>query len=393
LLALLSYSDLPPSPSSRNWNREMMDDILPLAMPQNMKTQSFAVTEVKTLKHTHTWVIKGFSQCECRYLETVPVVPSLDTSKHAFRVRLHPQGNKESNKDFCFFQVFSQTSLKYRAKFSVANTRGEEIPATVYNGTQQLNGYFEYIRREQLIQHIQPQDEIKLSLMLTIVQDTVTRNTHVDPAITMPPELTIRTMAKQLGEQYKDPQFTDFVIKCVDEKKREQEIKCHRFMLYSRSPVFRAMLQEHTLEYKNSEVKFDDIDFDIMEVFIEFLYSGNFNKVSRDHTIVQELLKLGDRFAVLELRDAAEIALRQNLNIENVCEVLQIADLHNAKILKRECLRFICNHTVEVLRTESWNQLSTQSPDLITACMSHMVKSDESDDPPSKRFRSNDCSS
>uniref|UniRef100_A0A914YEX6 BTB domain-containing protein n=1 Tax=Panagrolaimus superbus TaxID=310955 RepID=A0A914YEX6_9BILA len=370
-----------------------MDDILPLAIPQNMKTQSFAVTEVKTLKHTHTWVIKGFSQCECRYLETVPVVPTLDASKHAFRVRLHPQGNKESNKDFCFFQVFSQTSLKYRAKFCVANCKGEEIPATVYNGTQQLNGYFEYIRREQLIQHVQPQDEIKLSLQLTIVQDTVTRNTHVDPGITISPELTVRTMAKQLGDQFKDPQFTDFLIKCTDpSSKQEKEIKCHRFMLYSRSPYFRAMLQDHTLEFKKSEVNFEDIDFDIMQLFIEFLYSGNFNKVSKDHTVVQELLKLGDRFEVMELREAAEIALRQNLNVENVCEVLQIADLHNTKALKRECLRYICNNAVEVLRTDSWAQLSTHCPDLVTACMSHMVKSEESDDPPSKRFRSNDCS-
>jgi speckle-type POZ protein len=369
-----------------------MDDILPLAIPQNMKTQSFAITEVKTLKHTHTWVIKGFSQCECRYLETVPVIPSLD-NRHSFRVRLHPQGNKESNKDFCFFQVFSQTSLKYRAKFCVANVRGEEIPATVYNGTQQLNGYFEYIRREQLIQHVQPQDEIKLSLQLTIVQDTVTRNTHVDPGISIPPELTVRTMARQLGEQFKDPQFTDFTVKCIDtSSKQDKEIKCHRFMLYSRSPVFRAMLQEHTLEFKKSEVYFDDIEFDIMQLFIEFLYSGNFNKVSKDHTVVQELLKLGDRFEVMELREAAEIALRQNLNIENVCEVLQIADLHNTKALKRECLRFVCNNAVEVLRTDSWTQLSTHCPDLVTACMSHMVKSEDSDDPPSKRFRSSDCS-
>lgn len=87
-----------------------------------------------------------------------------------------------------------------------------------------------------------------------------------------------------------------------------------------------------------------------MKIFIEFLYSGNFNKVSKEYSIVQELLKLGDRFEVMELRDAAETALRQNLNIENVCEILQIADLHNTKNLKRECLQYICNNAGEVLR-------------------------------------------
>ena len=56
------------------------------------------------------------------------------------------------------------------------NTRNEEVPATVYTGTQQLNGYFEYIRRDLLISHIQPDDEIKLFLNLTIISDTKTKN-------------------------------------------------------------------------------------------------------------------------------------------------------------------------------------------------------------------------
>lgn len=192
-----------------------------------------------------------------------PNIPNLDSSKHTFRVRLHPQGNKESNKDFCFFQVFSQTSFKYRAKFTVQNVRGDELPATVYNGTQQLNGYFEYIRREQLIQHIQPQDEIKLVLNLTIIQETVTRNTSLDPCVAISPDMTTRALAKQLGEHFKDPQFTDFTIKCMDSSKVLREIKCHKFILYSRSRVFRAMLQSHTMEYKDSEVKFNDIEYEV----------------------------------------------------------------------------------------------------------------------------------
>lgn len=38
-----------------------------------------------------------------------------------------------------FFQVFaSNNSQKFKAKFAVFNTRNEEVPATVYNGTQQV---------------------------------------------------------------------------------------------------------------------------------------------------------------------------------------------------------------------------------------------------------------
>jgi len=52
----------------------------------------------------------------------------------------------------------------------------------------QLNGYFEYIRRDVLIGHIQPSDEIQLLLNLTIVSDTITKNSQnvISPVVPEP---------------------------------------------------------------------------------------------------------------------------------------------------------------------------------------------------------------
>lgn len=183
-------------------------------------------------------------------------------------MRLHPQGNKESNKDFCFFQVFSQSNYKYKAKFTVVNVSGEEIPATVYNGTQQLNGYFEYIRREQLIQHIQPQDEVKLILKLSVVYETVTKT--MGPNVSKLDDCSLCAFSRDISDSFTcDNNFTDFIISCNDATEKKREINCHRFMLYSRSKVFRAMLQEHTGEYKAGKVHFPDIDYDVS--FFTFL--------------------------------------------------------------------------------------------------------------------------
>lgn len=33
-------------------------------------SDSWSTTEVRTLQHSHVWAIRGFSQCDCRYLET-----------------------------------------------------------------------------------------------------------------------------------------------------------------------------------------------------------------------------------------------------------------------------------------------------------------------------------
>ncbi|RCN43677.1 hypothetical protein ANCCAN_10321 [Ancylostoma caninum] len=41
---------------------------------------SWSTTEVRSVTHSHVWTIKGFSQCECRYLETSAKIRDLTVS-------------------------------------------------------------------------------------------------------------------------------------------------------------------------------------------------------------------------------------------------------------------------------------------------------------------------
>jgi hypothetical protein len=86
------------------------------------------------------------------------------------------QGNKSSNLEFAFFQIFSMAqNAKFKAKFYVYNSSNEEISTTVYSGAQQLNGYFQYVRRADLLKHIELDDELRLSVSLTSYSDTLMR--------------------------------------------------------------------------------------------------------------------------------------------------------------------------------------------------------------------------
>ncbi|KAK5978139.1 hypothetical protein GCK32_000420 [Trichostrongylus colubriformis] len=92
-------------------------------------------------------------------------------------------------------QIFSTSNFgdshrhlfKAKFKFTVFNSRNEEIPTTVYTGNQQLHGYFEYIRRDLLISHVHPSDELQLVLNMTVTFDTVTRTSQA-PKTLGPPE-------------------------------------------------------------------------------------------------------------------------------------------------------------------------------------------------------------
>ncbi|KAL3098237.1 hypothetical protein niasHS_002073 [Heterodera schachtii] len=367
-------------------------------------SDSWSSTEVRSLQHTHMWTIKGFSQCEVRYLETSVRIKDSHTSSGCssqsnslvgasaggglmgggaaaaaaaaadnanylqFKIRLHPQGNKESNKDFCFFQVFSCTNVKFKAKFSVYNTRSEEVPATVYTGTQQLNGYFEYIRRDLLINHIMPQDEIQLLLNLTIVSDTITKNSQntINQAM---PEPRPCELAKDLEVMFGQNRHTDFKIVCRGEGKEMHELNAHKVVLAARSPVFSAMLEPHTEEAQKSEVFYEDIDFEVMREMLFYMYSGRSPLLQQ---MALDLLAVADRFQLIGLKEMADQVLRAGLSTDNVCRNLVLADMHNALDLKADALRFIAQYSNNVIMTDGWAEMVKEHPRLVTEVVAAM---------------------
>uniref|UniRef100_A0A8R1E097 BTB domain-containing protein n=1 Tax=Caenorhabditis japonica TaxID=281687 RepID=A0A8R1E097_CAEJA len=300
-----------------------MDNTL---MQLKHSADSWSTSEVRSLVHKHMWTIRGFSQLECRYLETSAKIkdiskdvgrlqasPSSQPSSSGglpelpditFRIRLHPQGNKESNKDFTFFQCFnnqssSNTSSAFKAKFKFAvyNSRSEETPTTVYSGTQQLHGYFEYIRREVLISHVQPSDDLHLVLNITVTFDTLTKASQnvrsLPPELPKPIEVT-----KDLENLFRSGKHADFTLVVEG-----RELKAHRAILSARSPVFAAMLEPHTAEAQTSRVILKDIDYDVVQSLLYYIYTGSCPSMG-PHAL--EILAAAERYALPGLKNFAE---------------------------------------------------------------------------------------
>ena len=61
-----------------------------------------------------------------------------------------------------------------------------------------------------------------------------------------------------------------------------------------------------------------------------------------------------------------EEALCNGLTVENVSEVLILADLHSAEQLKAQAIEFInTRHVTDVMETGSWKQMVASHPHLI----------------------------
>lgn len=79
-------------------------------------------------------------------------------------------------------------------------------------------------------------------------------------------------------------------------------------------------------------VKIGDIEFDTLQELVRFIYS---NKVDAEKLkeIAINLYSIADRYAVEELKILCENYLKENICVDNVVEVLNLADLHEAKEL------------------------------------------------------------
>lgn len=85
-----------------------------------------------------------------------------------------------------------------------------------------------------------------------------------------------------------------------------------------------------------------------MMELIKYIYSGRMT--TRDQQMLQELLKVGERFEVDELKCAAETALKSLIRVDNVCSLLSLADIHNSSNLRKACLRFISLNMGDALK-------------------------------------------
>ena len=62
-----------------------------------------------------------------------------------------------------------------------------------------------------------------------------------------------------------------------------------------------------------------------------------------------------------DLKSICETEIGSELNIESVCDVLILADMHSANNLKDTAIEFIKDNSYEVIKTNGWKRLQSNT--------------------------------
>ena len=134
-------------------------------------------------------------------------------------------------------------------------------------------------------------------------------------------------------------------------KVKEKEFKAHKVVLAAMSPVFEAMFQEGYKEHEDNYVNIEDMDSDVFEVFLRYLYSGQVDKLEEMFTV---LLAAADKYDVQPLRDICIQHMAKNISFDNAVDMLALADRHSVESVKSLALQFIKLNFADFVKTKFW---------------------------------------
>ncbi|CAL1281802.1 unnamed protein product [Larinioides sclopetarius] len=161
---------------------------------------------------------------------------------------------------------------------------------------------------------------------------------------------------------YNDQFLTDIVLETAT-----KSFPAHKNVLYARSSVFRAMLNNDMKEKNTDCIKVEDLEDETVQRLLIFLYSDSLEELQWESAT--ELYYAADKYAIEKLKIICSSFLVDNLNTSTASELLLFADTHSDRDLKKVIEDFILEHEKEVFGSEEWEKLIETNPQLVIKTM------------------------
>ncbi|KAJ8669898.1 hypothetical protein QAD02_001157, partial [Eretmocerus hayati] len=137
--------------------------------------------------------------------------------------------------------------------------------------------------------------------------------------------------------------FSDFTLNVKNEK-----FHVHKNILSAKSPVFSAMFEHGMRENNENGIDIPDIEPVVMKDLLTFIYTGKIESIDK---LNANLFLAANKYDITKLKDACEIALIHNLNMDNLADVLGVVDLFVPNKLLNKVIEFMKMNS-EILKSE-----------------------------------------
>ncbi|XP_073457167.1 kelch repeat and BTB domain-containing protein 8-like [Aquarana catesbeiana] len=113
---------------------------------------------------------------------------------------------------------------------------------------------------------------------------------------------------------------------------------CHRVVLASVSPYFRALFMSPMKEAELGEVCLSDVPSSVLQLILHYIYTGEVD-LTMDN--VEELFIVSGRLQITAMQDSCSRYLAMRIDNENCLWIYSLAHSHNQRILLEETMNHI----------------------------------------------------
>ncbi|EOY16309.1 BTB/POZ domain - like 10 [Theobroma cacao] len=141
---------------------------------------------------------------------------------------------------------------------------------------------------------------------------------------------TLHCLARMLDEGI----HADVTINTAD-----GTLRAHKAILSASSPVFESMFHHNLKEKESSTILIEDMSLESCMAFLSYLYGTIKQEVFWKHRLA--LLGAANKYDIVDLKDACEESLLEDINSQNVLERLQESWLYQLNKLKKGCMMYL----------------------------------------------------
>eukprot|EP00092_Neocalanus_flemingeri_P015050 GFUD01016256.1.p1 GENE.GFUD01016256.1~~GFUD01016256.1.p1 ORF type:complete len:370 (-),score=90.58 GFUD01016256.1:83-1036(-) len=150
-----------------------------------------------------------------------------------------------------------------------------------------------------------------------------------------------------------------------------KEFSCHKLLLASQSPVFRAMFSQDSKENAESSVTIPDSTPEAVQEFLFYMYHGMLHHVpftSAETDLVFGLVHLASKYQVEELLAICKDVMIDIVSVDNVLKIMVWIDKYKTElgVISSSIFRYLRRNIKEVVKKEEWEQFMVTHPNLVT---------------------------
>ena len=155
---------------------------------------------------------------------------------------------------------------------------------------------------------------------------------------------------------------------------KDKEMAAHAAILASASPVMAAIFEPGKFKEGQSRVvEITDIEPNVFQQLLRYVYTGNAPLMQEDST-AEQLLIAANKYQMDKMKAECEDTLVGKITLDKAFRFLVTAHLHLAQNLKEASIQWLIKHRFEVWDRSEWDRLNKSYNDLFIEVCRRMYK-------------------